>query len=33
VDVLDGQTGASEDSFFAFDPAFNGGVSVAAVRR
>jgi hypothetical protein len=29
VKVFDGQTGAVLDSFFAFDPSFRGGVSVA----
>jgi hypothetical protein len=33
VTVLDGQTGAAEDDFFAFNPEFRGGLSVAAVPR
>jgi hypothetical protein len=33
VDVLDGQTGAVDDTFFAFDPAFTGGITVAAPTR
>jgi uncharacterized repeat protein (TIGR01451 family) len=33
VDVLDGQTGAADDNFFAFDPAFTGGITVAAPSR
>jgi hypothetical protein len=33
VSVLDGQTGAAEDNFFAFNPEFVGGLFVAAATR
>src|SRR5262249_14753828 len=33
VSVLDGQTGRAEDDFFAFNPGFSGGLSVAAARK
>jgi hypothetical protein len=33
VSVQDGQTGAAEDNFFAFNPDFVGGVYVAAAPR